>query len=244
MRGTTTRIGPALRQARESLGKSLEEAGRDTRIRPEYLDALERESFHTLRGDVYVRGFLRSYSAYLGLDPDKVLGAYGHVEAPTTFLEQPSPPTPVRHEGIRVLHRRGNWKLALGVAVVLLVTFWAFGFLTRSPQRSPVAPVPTSIAPSTSDAQAPFVSLSVTAKRPTRVTIVSDGTELFSGMIAAGHTREFTASDLLHVDLKCGRCVELSVNGGNSWTPQEVKRRYQASFTPQDFRETPTASSG
>ena len=76
MPGPTTGIGPALREARETLGKSLEEASRDTRIKPGYLQALERESFDTLGGDVYARGFLRSYSAYLGLDPDKVVVAY------------------------------------------------------------------------------------------------------------------------------------------------------------------------
>jgi cytoskeleton protein RodZ len=74
--GPTTGIGPALREARESLGKSLEEASRDTKIKVDHLQALERESFETLGGDVYVRGTLRSYSSYLGLDPDKVLSAY------------------------------------------------------------------------------------------------------------------------------------------------------------------------
>ena len=50
--------------------------GRNIRI--EYLYALEREAFGSLQGDVYVRGFLRSYSSYLGLNPDKVVSAYVH----------------------------------------------------------------------------------------------------------------------------------------------------------------------
>src|SRR5438128_8822497 len=74
--GPGTGIGPALRKARQSRGKSIEEASRDTRIRSEYLQALEREAFGSLRGDVYVRGFLRSYSSYLGLNADKVVGVY------------------------------------------------------------------------------------------------------------------------------------------------------------------------
>src|SRR5438477_12466499 len=68
-----TGIGQALRKARVERGKSIEEASRETRIRAEYLQALERERFDVLPGDVYVRGFLRSYSSYLGLDPKKVL---------------------------------------------------------------------------------------------------------------------------------------------------------------------------
>ena len=69
-------IGPALRKARLLRGKSLEEASRETRIRAEYLQALERESFDRMLGDVYVRGMLRSYSSYLGLDPTKVVTVY------------------------------------------------------------------------------------------------------------------------------------------------------------------------
>src|SRR5437764_336698 len=68
-----TGIGPALRQARRSLNKTLEEASRDTRIRPEYLRALEAETFGAVGEEVYVRSFLRSYSSYLALEPDKRL---------------------------------------------------------------------------------------------------------------------------------------------------------------------------
>ena len=49
-----TGIGPVLRKARLVRGKSIEEASRETRIRAEYLQALERERFENLLGDVYV----------------------------------------------------------------------------------------------------------------------------------------------------------------------------------------------
>ncbi|HEX2025849.1 MAG TPA: helix-turn-helix domain-containing protein [Actinomycetota bacterium] len=60
-------LGRALRTAREKLGKSLETASRETRVRTEYLEALEHERFEALGSDVYIRGFLRSYARYLGL---------------------------------------------------------------------------------------------------------------------------------------------------------------------------------
>jgi cytoskeletal protein RodZ len=73
---TETGIGRALRAARQRRGKSLEEASRDTRVRLDYLDALERERFDALGSEVYVRGFLRSYARYLGLKHDKVIAVY------------------------------------------------------------------------------------------------------------------------------------------------------------------------
>src|SRR2546423_4099674 len=94
-----TGIGQALRKARVERGKSIEEASRETRIRAEYLHALERERFDVLPGDVYVRGFLRSYSNYLGLDPDKVLARVagappGHRDGsgPGAFRDVPTVP--------------------------------------------------------------------------------------------------------------------------------------------------------
>src|SRR5947208_767196 len=76
MQGSLIGVGPALRKARVARRTSLDEASRDTRIRLEYLEALERETFSELNGDVYVRGCLRTYAAYLGLSPDKVVAAY------------------------------------------------------------------------------------------------------------------------------------------------------------------------
>src|SRR5437660_7898674 len=110
-----------------SLGKSLEEASRDTKIKPDYLQALEKESFESLRGDVYVRGFLRSYSSYLGLDPDKVITAYrGNLWAPIgrrrdPRTEQAPPISTEPPKQLRTLHRRANWKLAFVIAGGLLV---------------------------------------------------------------------------------------------------------------------------
>src|SRR5919198_6007216 len=90
LRATRTGIGTALREARESRGITLQKASRETRIHSDYLTALERECYDTLRADVYVRGFLRSYSSYLGLDVDKVLTVYDR-RAPSAPPPSPDP---------------------------------------------------------------------------------------------------------------------------------------------------------
>jgi len=54
-------VGPALRKARQARGVSIAEASRDTRIREQFIRALEGEDFDRLLGDVYVRGALRTY---------------------------------------------------------------------------------------------------------------------------------------------------------------------------------------
>lgn len=61
-------IGSTLRQARERRQIGLDQAESETKIRSRYLRALEEEDFNVLPGPTYVRGFLRTYADYLGLD--------------------------------------------------------------------------------------------------------------------------------------------------------------------------------
>ena len=72
----STGIGDALRDARTQTGATLADAAAETRIRESYLAALEEERFDHLGGDVYVKGFLRSYARYLGIDPEPLVEAY------------------------------------------------------------------------------------------------------------------------------------------------------------------------
>ena len=66
------KIGPILEKARMERGLTLEEAEQATKIRKRYLSGLEREDYGVLPDAVYVRGFLKTYANYLGLDGDKL----------------------------------------------------------------------------------------------------------------------------------------------------------------------------
>lgn len=69
-------IGDTLRAARRAQGRTLSDAAEATRVRETYLAALEQGDFGALGGDVYTRGFLRSYARYLELDPEPLVQAY------------------------------------------------------------------------------------------------------------------------------------------------------------------------
>jgi cytoskeletal protein RodZ len=74
--GGRQHLGEMLRSARESRGLDRTRIERDTRIRERYLSALERGAYDELPGDIYARGFLRTYARYLGLDPDAMVALY------------------------------------------------------------------------------------------------------------------------------------------------------------------------
>lgn len=69
-------LGNNLREARQRRRIDLVAAEQDTKIRSKYLAALETEDFDILPGPVFVRGFLRTYSRYLGLDSQLFIDEY------------------------------------------------------------------------------------------------------------------------------------------------------------------------
>lgn len=68
--------GQLLRTAREEKGWSLLQAEEVTKIRVRYLEAMEAENYSILPGATYVRGFLRTYSKNLGLNPEEIVELY------------------------------------------------------------------------------------------------------------------------------------------------------------------------
>src|SRR4029079_17392638 len=98
-------IGNSLREARapQQLGPGEWELA--TKIRSRYLRALEEESFDALPAQTYVKGFLRTYADYLGLDGQLYVdefnsrfGAHGD--------EPRDPVVPRRTSNVARQHRR------------------------------------------------------------------------------------------------------------------------------------------
>jgi cytoskeletal protein RodZ len=111
----TDPLGERLVAAREAKGIDLLRAERETKIRRGYLAALERGDYASLPGGVYVRGFLRNYSQYLGLDPDEAVAQW-HREAPADV------PEPVIVVPRPLVAARKGLVLSSGIVVAAVVT--------------------------------------------------------------------------------------------------------------------------
>jgi len=69
-------IGEVLKSAREKRGISIEQAADATNISGEFIEALENEFFDKFPAETYLIGFLKNYSSFLELDPDRAVGMY------------------------------------------------------------------------------------------------------------------------------------------------------------------------
>ncbi len=116
-----TGLGQMLARARQARGLTLEDAERDTRIARNYLRALEEERFERLPAPVYARGFLRSYSQYLGLDAAEVLALFPQQPEinPAAVLRQ-APALPKETQ-------RGPSGLNFGAVLVVFIIFAVAG---------------------------------------------------------------------------------------------------------------------
>jgi transcriptional regulator with XRE-family HTH domain len=108
-------LGERLVAAREAKGIDLLRAERETKIGRGYLAALERGDYTSLPGSVYVRGFLRNYAQYLGLDPDEAVAQW-HREVPE---DAPEPVIVMRRP---LVAPRKGLVLSSGVVVAAVVT--------------------------------------------------------------------------------------------------------------------------
>ena len=103
-------IGEKLLEARQRQGISIREAADATKVRGEFLDAMESNQFERIGlADVYRRGFLKIYAKYLRLDPERLLGDY------VTQVQSRTPQTGVRR-GARDLFAGGSSLLEKGGA--------------------------------------------------------------------------------------------------------------------------------
>ena len=74
--GIGPQIGASLRDARRRLGLEVKQVEEKTKIRARYIRALENEEWDTLPAPAYIRGFLRTYGAMLGLDGETLADEY------------------------------------------------------------------------------------------------------------------------------------------------------------------------
>jgi len=68
--------GELLREARLSKNLSIHDVAENTKIRPSYIEAIENSDYNVFHSPTTIRGFLKNYSNYIGLNADNVIAIY------------------------------------------------------------------------------------------------------------------------------------------------------------------------
>jgi cytoskeleton protein RodZ len=224
MSGASDGLGQRIRAAREARGLSLSDVGQQIRIRSVYLAAIEDESWSTIGAPVYIRGFLRTYTRFLGLDPEEAVAAFNRT--------QPAPPQtlPGREAEAPAEPSRGRGRMLIWVAAavaVLLIAFVVYNELTMrrgesvqttaaatgstaapsaSPGATPTAPPTPTAKPATPN------SLALVLSAPSWLRVTVDGNVSMEGTFPAGTSKTFHGKNAL-VRIGNAGGVEIYVDG-------------------------------
>lgn len=145
-------IGVLLRKQRESLGLSLVEVERYTRLRQHYIQAMEEGRIDHLPSPVQGRGMLSNYAAFLNLDEDKILlrFAEGLMARRVEKIPVPDPQTVFSNKK-RPVRQAPFWRrfltpdLLFGIvvaAIILFFSLWTAARINnlRTSQKQPTPP--------------------------------------------------------------------------------------------------------
>jgi len=202
-------LGDEFRVAREARGLSLSDVAEHLHIRSTYLQAIEEEDWAVIGAPVYIRGFIRTYARFLGVDSERAIEGYN-------ATEPSSPPTKQWNGGGGVSAdpsggaKPSLWLWVAGVIALALVGYVGYGYYqlhSGAPERTSAA-IPMSAgsaSPAASLPPANATPLAATAGpvRPVRhvltvkltqlswMRVVVDGNVVLEGEFPPGTVRDF-----------------------------------------------------
>ncbi len=253
-------IGDTLREARESQGRTIEDAAHALRLRSDQLRALEEERFDGFGGDVYARGFLKNYAVELGLDPQPLLDIYRRDVSADDPLA--AAPLVAPGAGAGVKPSRGappGWIAWVLVAVIVLAGLGFVGQFvgSRAPEQASSEPTTPPVAPAETEpddevdtdataeddgrtaepeaTEEPTVDgvelfLALEAASWMRVTV--DGTIVFEQVAEEGRTLPFTAEENVIVRFGNAGGVRVEFNGEDLGAPGGNGDVVEVEYTP------------
>ncbi len=223
-------IGEKLKKARQEKGLSLEDVHKKTKIHLNILKAIEGDSLTNL-SPIYLKGFLKIYCGFLGLDPKECIPDY---KEPQVALQSAS-----ESAGLKLNSLRPNKKL-IKLIILILIIFVSAAILLKivkfissrpkiSPavrhlreERAPVKPKVITQAPAAkikvSETKLPKetsggISLVIAAKENCLVFVKVDGRVLLHRVLERGRSDSWKAKEKIELSLGNAAAVELIVNG-------------------------------
>ncbi|GEM_PF-1731791 len=136
-----TTFGAILRDTRLGLGRSLQDAERQTRILARHLSALESGDFHLLPTGIYARGFVYNYANWLQLNPQEMVRLFNEARGEPEVIYRPQPVgRPVNTSG----PFSPNFVVIVFVIGILsVVAAWGYSLLVQTPPKTPIIDIPT-----------------------------------------------------------------------------------------------------
>lgn len=151
-------VGEMLRRAREARRETVSDVAYALKLTTRQIEAMEAERFDVLPGPAFVRGFLRNYARYLGLDPAALLaGLAKNAAAMPVELAPLSNAEGVMPSGRAARSARLPAALVAGALLTVVVAGWFFDWFQMpdtdtatvelAPSEGEATPLPVPLEP-------------------------------------------------------------------------------------------------
>lgn len=136
------KLGDRLQQERKKQGFTIEEIARATKIRTQFLEAIEKGDYKKLPSSAYAQGFVKNYIDYLGLPEKELLALFRREFKEEDHLgvlpESFTKPKEISLHGVRI-KRAGI--IGVGLLLVLIIyIFFQYKSAFFSPSLSVLQP--------------------------------------------------------------------------------------------------------
>jgi len=233
-------LGDEFRAAREARHLSLSDVSEQIHIRSVYLRSIEDQDWAATAAPVYVRGFIRTYARFLGLDAEAAVAQYNELtgEVPGAFSGPLRAGLPSSAAGPSL------WVWIAGAAALLLVAFVAYNYIQfqqaggTAAHLAVTSAAPASAAPLSQASLAPIFptptplvktvagsgTLVVRVRQDSWLQVSIDGVPKIASLLPAGSEKVYHGKSAL---VRAGNAggVDLLVNGkdiGDLGAPGEV----------------------
>ena len=208
-------IGGSLREARLKRELTPADVQKAIRIRDRYLQALEEERWELLPGDAYVKGFLRTYADYLGLDGNLYVEEYNsrfaHPDEPLLVPERFAR-TGAPFAGVGFL--RPLVAVGVIVAVVAAVAAWQLSGSSGNKQGTPpTTSTTTTVTHHHTTAKKKHKKQHVSAALPTRAVLVAARGDCWLDI----HARSRNGALIYEGTLTQGKTLPVKLTTGPVW---------------------------
>ena len=119
-------IGERLKKLRLEKGLSLDEVCKKTKIHPKVLKAIEEDSFVNL-SPIYVKGFLKIYCKFLGVEPKDYILDYSEPKATVRIEEEAPSRISLGLSFVKVLAKKLKIFIIVLLGITLLIVLFNLG---------------------------------------------------------------------------------------------------------------------
>jgi cytoskeleton protein RodZ len=241
-------IGERLEEARKRKGISIREAAETTKIRGDYLQKFEANTFDIDLPPLYIRGFVRTYARFLDLEPERLVSDVdavlvrdskpqrrehreplgrvdfgGEARKPEAGETATAPANGSANDRAMLIKfglLGGGALIALVVIILLINVLFSHSSAKQAQNAQP--PAPTVQAD-------PAQTLVLTAVEATRVKVVQDldGAVLLDNVsLARGESKTIKKKGKLLITVAEGKNIRMEVNGRSYPVPFDGYGRF------------------